>query len=349
MLKESVGKSGHGLEYCTPNFTHLCISGTNHTRIYSLNLLTTPLKQTLSTPPWAPLRACKDQEKKSPISQKKACIKFITQSRLQTARNMLQKTALLPQLTQTDGKIKLHTVKSADNQIYSPSTASLPGLMIATSSWSGICSTARPQSSWDIMHKGKQLWNPAAQQGHSMFVSPDTVGYFGFCKYFRRWEPCASRGKAPLTDQVSPFSWPRSRSNPWTSCWLCLAELQEHFRGALLPGAAAQGYCNGGSQETGREAAAPQDVLPCRLRADHSQGWSLMESVSQSVSQSVTCLAAPGSGGTGHSWEHCTANLQSPPASTAKPLCSSVEKTFEKQVCVTIMMHGFACRDFQHT
>lgn len=163
----------------------------NHTRTCSLNLLTTP-QETLSTPPWVPLRLCKDQEKKSPTPKKRACIKFITQSRLQTARNMLWKTTLLPQQTRTDGKIKLHTVKSTDNQIYSPSTASPPGLMIVTSSWSGICSTARPQSSWDIMHKGKQLWNPAAQQEHSMFVSPDTVSYFGFCKYFRRWEPCAS-------------------------------------------------------------------------------------------------------------------------------------------------------------
>lgn len=40
-----------------------------------------------------------------------------------------------------------------------------------------------------------------------------------------------------------------------------------------------------------------------------------------------------GSGGTGQSWEHWAANLQSPPASTAKPLCSSVENNWKVCLC----------------
>lgn len=68
-LKGLVGESGHGLELYT-KLSHLCISGTNHTRICSLNLLTTP-QQTLNTPPWAPLRLCRDKKKKAPHSKKK--------------------------------------------------------------------------------------------------------------------------------------------------------------------------------------------------------------------------------------------------------------------------------------
>lgn len=65
----------------------------------------------------------KEKKPHTPQKKKKTCIKFITQSRLQTARNMLWKTTLLPQQTQSDGKIKLHTVKGADNQTAIPSQA----------------------------------------------------------------------------------------------------------------------------------------------------------------------------------------------------------------------------------
>lgn len=93
--------------------------------------------------------------------------------------------------------------------------------------------------------------------------------------------PVPAEEKPPSPTRCHPVAEPREEAIHGQAAGSnYLAELPEHFRGALLPGAAAQGYCNVGGQETGTEAAAPQVVLPRRLRADHSQGRSLVEPVS---------------------------------------------------------------------
>lgn len=93
--------------------------------------------------------------------------------------------------------------------------------------------------------------------------------------------PVPAEEKPPSLTRCHPLADPRAEAiHRQAAGSNYLAELPEHFREALLPGAAAQGYCNVGGQEIGTEAAAPQVVLPRRLRADHSQGWSLVEPVS---------------------------------------------------------------------
>lgn len=85
--------------------------------------------------------------------------------------------------------------------------------------------------------------------------------------------PVPAEEKPPSLTRCHPLADPRAEAIRRQAAGSnYLAELPEHFRGALLPGAAAQGYCNVGGQEIGTEAAAPQVVLPRRLRADHSSG-----------------------------------------------------------------------------
>lgn len=85
--------------------------------------------------------------------------------------------------------------------------------------------------------------------------------------------PVPAEEKPPSLTRCHPLAEPRAEAIHGQAAGSnYLAELPEHFRGALLPGAAAQGYCNVGGQEIGTEAAAPQVVLPRRLRADHSSG-----------------------------------------------------------------------------
>lgn len=215
--------------------------------------------------------------------------------------------------------------------------------MIVTSSWSGICSTARPQSSWDIMHKGKQLWNPAAQQEHGMFVSPDTAGYFGFWKYFRRWEPCA---KSLSVTKRHPLADPGAEATHRQACRLHLAELKEHFRGALLPGAGILHR----DTATLEARKLEQEQQLHRMFCTQTQSWPLPGTEAGGASQSPVMLKGQwgqeGQATAGSTVQQTLRALQQAKLSLYAPL---LKKKTENQVCVTTIMHHFACKDFQHT
>lgn len=116
------------------------------------------------------------------------------------------------------------------------------------------------------MHKGKKLWNPVAQQEHSVFVSLQILCLlFWFLQILQKTRALCQQRQSPtltncltkycpLTDLEATYG-QVSGSN-------YLAGLEDRVRGTLLPEAAAQGYSKVGGQEIGTGATAPQDVLP---------------------------------------------------------------------------------------